>query len=93
MTGLYLADFTENIAILIPVIALMIPIVAILVSHQQKMAQIIHGANRQQVPNPEVDSLKREVQELKQLIHQQTIALDSATRSSSSIQDRMTEVS
>jgi len=93
MTGLYLADFTENIAILIPVIALMIPIVAILVSHQQKMAQIIHGSNRQQLPNPEVDALKREVQELKQLIHQQTIALDSVNRPVPSVQERMSEVS
>jgi hypothetical protein len=43
------------------------------------MAELIHRAP-QPLPSPEVDSLRREVQELKELIHQQTIALDSATR-------------
>ena len=82
------------LGIMIPIIALMIPIVAILVSHQQKMAQIIHS-NRAQVPNHELEALRTEVRELKELIHQQAIAFDSlATRQSSAtapppIQDRL----
>jgi uncharacterized membrane protein (DUF106 family) len=64
-----------DIAVLIPIIALMIPIVKMLVSHQQKMAEIIHGtANRQS--DVEVAQLRQEVYELKQLVHQQMIALD-----------------
>ena len=61
------------IALMIPVIALMIPIVAILVSHQQKMAQIVH---RGLGDNPEVSALRNEIAELKSLVHQQTITLD-----------------
>ena len=65
-----------DIAVFIPIIALMIPIVKMLVNQQQRMAEIIHGtANRQ--PEIEIAQLRQEVYELKQLIHQQMIALDS----------------
>jgi len=66
-------DWPAIIALMIPVVALMIPIVAILVSHQQKMAQIVH-----QNPgnSPEVSALRQEISELKALVHQQAITLD-----------------
>lgn len=74
-----LAEFGDFIWGMIPLTALLIPIVAILVHHQQKMAQIIHGSNqRHTLPNPEIDQLRREVRELKELVHQQTLAIDSA---------------
>lgn len=65
----------EAIVVLIPVVALLIPIVAILVKHQQKMAEIVHS--RPQTSSIEVEALRREVHELKQLVHQQTIQVDS----------------
>lgn len=59
---------------MIPLTALMIPIVAVLTSHQQKMAQIL---NRTSGDHTEVEALRREIAELKTLIHQQAITLDS----------------
>lgn len=55
------------------VVALMIPIVAILVKHQQRMAEILHRS----APSPEVDAMRREIADLKALVHQQTIQIDS----------------
>lgn len=65
----------EILALLIPITALMIPIVAILVSHQQKMARIIHGEGGANT-RAQIDALRAEVAQLKEVIHQQTIALD-----------------
>lgn len=63
----------EFIGPLCGVIALMIPIVAILVKHQQKMAEILHRAT----PNAEVEAMRREIADLRALVHQQTIQIDS----------------
>ncbi|HVT13111.1 MAG TPA: hypothetical protein VHE55_12675 [Fimbriimonadaceae bacterium] len=60
--------------IMIPLTALMIPIVAVLTSHQQRMAQIL---NRTTGDHSEIEALRREIAELKTLIHQQAITLDS----------------
>jgi hypothetical protein len=55
-----------------------VPVVAILTSHQRKMAEILHGKQGQQAAlNNEV--VASEMQQLRQAIHQQTIALDSLT--------------
>lgn len=71
-----LADFEIGmVALLIPILALMIPIVAILVSHQQKMAQIIHGGGGVDTRN-QIEALRAEIAHLKQLIHQQAIQMD-----------------
>ena len=56
-----------------------IPIVAILTSHQRKMAAILHQ-NQQTMPNPETQMLRQEIRELKALVHQQAIAVDSLAR-------------
>lgn len=72
----FLADFgPEMAAIVVPVIIFMIPIVAILTKHQQRMAELIHGSNNAP-PNPEMEMLRREVAELKNLVHQQTMMID-----------------
>lgn len=63
---------------MIPILALMIPIVAILTAHQRHMAQILHQ-NRDSGLNPEIQRLSEEIQSLKELVHQQAIALDAAT--------------
>ncbi len=60
---------------LIPITALMIPIVAILTYHQRKMAELM----RTQLPqgNPqELSEMRREMQELKQIVAQQAIQMD-----------------
>ena len=70
----------EEIApFLIGALCMMIPIVAILTNHQQKMARILHGQEGQSVPTgmPQVEQLRYEVNELKQALAQQTIAIDS----------------
>lgn len=64
----------ESAAVIVPVIIFMIPIIAILTAHQRKMAEIIH--RKPQVNSNEMDVLHREIGELKQLVHQQAIALD-----------------
>jgi hypothetical protein len=58
---------------LIPVTALMIPVVAIFTHHQQKMAQIL---NQNAGDHNEIAALRKEIAELKSLVHQQAITLD-----------------
>lgn len=65
---------------LIPIILFMIPIIAILTSHQRKMAELIHGNRANGNTNGEIEALRREVQELKQIVHQQTLAIDNISR-------------
>ncbi|HJP83707.1 MAG TPA: hypothetical protein VJ835_09405 [Fimbriimonadaceae bacterium] len=74
-----LANIEEVIFAFIPIVVFMVPIIAILTHHQRKMAELIHRAP-QALPSPEVEALRREVQDLKALIHQQTIALDNARK-------------
>lgn len=70
------ADFGPEsfAAIIVPTVIFMIPIVAILTRHQQKMAELLHGKGAG--TQPEVDALRREVAELKTILHQQTMMLD-----------------
>jgi len=56
-----------------------IPIIAILTGHQRKMAELM----RQPVQgafNPETQALREEIRELKQLVYQQSIAIDNLAR-------------
>ena len=97
MNILPIADLENILGIMIPIIALMIPIVAILVSHQQKMAQMIHG--RPEVNNQlgqQLHDLQQELRSLRDLTAQNTLALDdvrkrldSAPASEDSISDRL----
>jgi methyl-accepting chemotaxis protein len=69
-----LADFGSEFGPVIAAIGIMlIPIVAILTAHQRKMAQIIHGSQQNRQIDPNVSA---EVNELKQLVYQQSIAID-----------------
>jgi hypothetical protein len=56
-----------------------LPIVAILASHQQKMATVIHGRNQAQNPAG-IEALRRELQELRNFVHQQAIVTDNLTQ-------------
>lgn len=64
--------------LLIPLVAVAAPfavaIIAMMTKHQQKMAELYH--RHAQTVDPRIDQLQSEVRELKELIHQQTIALD-----------------
>ena len=64
---------TGLLAIFIPLLALMIPIVVILTRHQQRMAEIVH---RTAGDHSELTALRHEIAELKSLVHQQAITLD-----------------
>jgi hypothetical protein len=68
------------VALMIPITALMIPIVAMLVKHQQRMAEILHGSGGAEA-HAEITQLRGEVYELKQLVHQQMISVDSLVSS------------
>ncbi len=72
-----MSSFFSAFPLLIPILALMIPIVAILTAHQRRMAEIIHQ-NHDSGFGAEVQRLTAEVQALKELVLQQTLALDSA---------------
>lgn len=65
----------EILAIFIPILALMIPIIALFMSHQQKMATILRDGQTNANAS-ELAEMRREMSELKQLVHQQMIAMD-----------------
>ena len=70
--------------VIITCLGLSIPLIAILSTHQQKMAEIVLKQGDQANSDNEVQTLRAEVKELKELIHQQTILLDTlATQSRS----------
>jgi hypothetical protein len=62
-------------------IPLMIPIVAILTAHQRKMAELYRQGGVAPVADPQTQirlaQLESEVGRLRELVHEQTIALDS----------------
>ena len=78
-----LAAFADDFGPIIASIGVfMIPIIAILTAHQRKMAMIIHGnrqniLNEQNVNHAQNEALSAEVRDLKQLVYQQSIAIDS----------------
>ena len=77
----------ENLVFLIPILIFMTPIIAILTAHQRKMAEILHS--RPQVPTEEIQALRREVADLRQLVHQQAIALDGRSTVVPPVSDRL----
>ncbi len=86
----------EFLGILIPLAALSIPVIRILTRHQAQMAQIIHGQSQNQGNSQETAQLRDEVRQLRELMHQQTIALDNLrddvkAASVGSVQARLTE--
>jgi hypothetical protein len=71
-SSLAIVDPEVIAAVMVPLVFLMIPIVAILARHQQKMAEIIHRGSG----GEDMAALRREIGELKTLMHSQAIALD-----------------
>lgn len=67
--------------IIVSLIVFGIPIIAILVKHQQKMAMIYREDLNRQQTTPQLDILRRDVDDLKATVNQQMIMLDEiATR-------------
>lgn len=69
------------VGMMIPILALSIPIVAILTQHQRKMAEIFNrqGAAQRQgdaLVTEQINALRAEIKELRELVHQQVLALD-----------------
>ncbi|MFN3683445.1 MAG: hypothetical protein ACK41F_05860 [Fimbriimonadaceae bacterium] len=68
----------EIVALFIPVLALMIPIVAIWTKHRQTIERMrLDAKNQKRAELEEVEKLRSEVKELKEIVFQQTLALDS----------------
>lgn len=81
-----------NPALMIPILALMIPIVAILVSHQQKMAELIHRGSRSSQQEAEILAMKEDIRALREALTQQTLLLESMNNRalrSDDLSDRM----
>lgn len=70
-------DSESLVAIIVGGITMMIPIVFILTKHQQRMATIMR---KDQVQGNSVD-VKQELASLREIVHQQTIAIDNISRS------------
>jgi len=66
----------DTIWILVPLGGLMIAVISILINHQQKMAAIVHGRPMDPALAEQVDALRREVQELRNQLGRQALALD-----------------
>ena len=58
------------------------PLVLILTKHQQRMAELLHRSAAPAL-DPRIDTLQRDMAELKDLVHRQTLALDGMARSGS----------
>ena len=69
------------IPLMIPIIALTIPIVAILTGHQRRMAELMYRNGGPGTPGDprllyEMECLRRELSDVKNLLNQQAIAID-----------------
>lgn len=88
-----IADFgPEMAAVLVPMMVFAIPIVAILTGHQRKMAELMRDQHNQQnnlLGNPEIQTLRSEIYELKDLVRQQTIMIDDLSMAQRAIQTRL----
>jgi hypothetical protein len=67
----------EVIAALCAGLFLTTPIIWLLTKHQQKMTQLLNERQRFQAPQPDV---QRQLAELTEIVHQQTIAIDNLSR-------------
>jgi|SRR5579862_8085904 len=64
------------VGMMIPMLALTIPIVALFQSHQQKMAEIIHGRKHKEMVQAELDEMRSEINQLRSSLATQALALE-----------------
>lgn len=67
---------------------MLIPIVAILTSHQRKMAELMRNDQSGRIPIPTEDA-DRQLRELRELVLQQSIAIDNLTQSQKALTARL----
>ena len=77
---------------------ILIPVVKILLNHQHKMTELTYRLNQQtaQPPQPEQLQVRQDMEDLKQLVQQQAIAIDNLSTKldrmgPSTVQDRLSE--
>jgi hypothetical protein len=76
----------DMMGMLIGVLFMMIPIIWILTKHQQRMTTLLRAdQGNQPLPNPEVHHLRIEVQQLRDLVAQQTVMIDNLVSSQSDL--------
>ncbi len=75
----------EIVAIIIGGITMLIPIVFILTKHQQKMATIL----RQDQAQGHAAEVQMELAALREVVHQQTIAIDNISRSQAELRTEL----
>ena len=81
-----LADIGELAGVAAAVLFFALPIVAVLTNHQRRMAEILHGKNREE----NVDSrVLAEIGSLRQLIAEQTLQIDSLSRRQEELSRRL----
>ena len=56
------------------------PIIGMLLRHQRKMAELFASQRPVSAINPETQALREEIRELKQLVYEQSIAIDNLAR-------------
>lgn len=78
----------EVMALLLGGIFLLTPIVWILTKHQQKMTQLLNDG-RSHPALPESFEVRREMAELREIVKQQTIALDSLAKSQAELKSAL----
>lgn len=84
----------EDLApVLVTGLLMLWPIMKLLIGHQQKMAELIHRTN-QQPATAEFQQLQSDMQQLKNLVHQQAIAIDnlSSKLDDKKVQERLSQV-
>lgn len=74
---------------LLGALVFMIPIIAILTHHQRKMAELIHGTNRTPLPAPVDANVVNELVRLRELVAQQSIAIDNLVRSQEQMETKL----
>jgi hypothetical protein len=83
--------------ILIVVVVAVIIIVKQLLSHQRQMTALLHRVNRDNNSTNDTQQLQSDMQDLKQLVHRQTLTLDelssklASTTSADAVQERLVE--
>ena len=92
----------DNLEALIPLAAIVFAMGTVLVkhllSHQRQMADLFQKANQQQGPSPDSLRMQQEILDLKQIVFQQSIALDdlksklAGDSGQGSVQERLTMV-
>jgi len=72
----------EHIGVFIPFVIFLIPIIAILTNHQRRMAEILHRTQNQPQGNVvgEIQALRYELAQMRDLMHQQSLAIDDLKR-------------